>query len=148
MPLTDASAIQDHTQIKQEAAGKVEKFTPMAEARLRQLITDDKYEAIEGDDTHDGYDTLKRAESLMSLYFGFQYLNLRPTEIGGFTRVIGYGDSNQMLMSGKELQAYRGRTYDMAVELIDDIRDVLPQDANKFEDVDPGSFDAGPFTIG
>lgn len=148
MPITDAAAIKEHTQLTDAASQKVDKFAPLAEERLRQLITDPTYDEIKDDDQHDDHDTLKRAESFMSLYFGFQFLNLRPTEMGGFIKVIGYAEDNKMMMSARELKSYQAETYQMAIQMLDGIRDVIPEDPDEFDDVDPEIYDAGAFKIG
>jgi hypothetical protein len=53
-----------------------------------------------------------------------------------------------MLMSQRELKAVRAATYDMAIELLDGIRQVLPEDEDDFNDIDPDVYDAGAFKIG
>lgn len=148
MPITDADAIEEHTQLSAEASAKVVNYAPMAEQRLRQLVTDATYDEIAGDTNHDDYDRLQRAESLLSLYYGFQFLNLRPTSLGGFSKVIGIGpETNEILMSQKELNGYRAATYDMAFELLDGIRVELPEDPDEFDKLNPCVYDAGPIKI-
>lgn len=140
MPITDADAVQEHTQLRSKAADKLFGFAEHAEKRLRELVSDDTYDEIKGDPEHDDYDALQRAESLLCFFYGVQFVNLRPTELGGFSKIIGYGDQQtEQLMSHRELLSYRSKIYGMALELIEDLLPDLDDEAE--------SYDAGPFSV-
>lgn len=141
MAITTSADIAQFTQIKQKAAEKLFSFASQAEHRLRELLTDKIYESTAAKDPGDsGYQALLHSESLLCLYFGFSFLNLRPTDLGGFSKLIGYGqESSEALMSHRELEAYRQQIYSMAVELIESLRPDI-DDKTK-------SYDAGVVAI-
>lgn len=139
MPVTDVPAIKTHTLLDTDPAEKVANYADEAEATLRVLVTDAVYDDIAGG-SDAKYEKLQRAESYLCLWAAIPFLNLRPTDTGGLSKIIGYGDqTHEKLMSKAELDSYRGRFYAEAVNVIDDIRPGL----DGSEDV----YNAGPLTI-
>lgn len=140
--ITNADHIAEATQIKQKAAEKLAGFAGQAEGRLRVLLSGATYEEVAGKAPgNSDYQALLRAESLLSLYFGFVFLNLRPTDLGGFSKMIGYGgETSEALMSARELNSYRQGIYGMAVELIEHLRPDIDEETIT-------SYDAGGVVI-
>lgn len=150
MPITTALKIAEHCLLDTDPAGKVFTYADQAEAKLRFLLTSETYDEVKAEGAgQENFDNLQRAESYLSLYFALPFLNLRPTELGGLSKIIGYGEhQTEQLMGLGELKGYRGRFYEMAIGLLEDIREQVPEDPEDFKEAGIDSYDAGPFTIG
>ena len=136
MALTDGNTIKLHTQLKQSACDKAAAFVDVAEHKLIELITQAIFDALSGTDK----DRATRAESYLCIYFAMQFSNLRPTDLGGFSKIIGFGDQQtEQLMSKRELESYRQSIYNAAVQQIAELMPQLTQDST---DTD---YDFGPF---
>ncbi len=122
MPLTNSQKILEYTSFPQDLVGKLDPHIQKAEKRLRSLISDDLYEDLYTRHQADpDRQRATHAESLLSVYFAFPFLNLRPTTRGGFVKATGVDQSRNELMGKGEMERYRYRLYQQALELIADM---------------------------
>lgn len=120
MPFADANTISIHTQIGDKAAGKAVRFVPQAAAELKSLISAATYDSLlaSGDGT-EGYSECEQAESLLALSFALPFINLRPTDRGGLSRIIGLdSQTSEEIMSAREMERYTGLMKQQAAALV------------------------------
>lgn len=124
MPLTDKNKIADDTQLDAQASERIAAFIPQAVGKLKEWIGSEKYDELKGQtdpDPGSQADRARRCESYLSVFYAFHFLNLRPSNMGGFTKTIGWDERQEQLMSLSELNAYRDQIYVQAFELISDM---------------------------
>jgi hypothetical protein len=85
---------------------------PQAERYLRNRVSDSVYSAAQTAGTGADYEALKQAEAMLAVSYALPYVNMRLTETGGLSKVIGMADMdsreelltfNQIKMIQKEL---------------------------------------------
>lgn len=144
MSLTDKEKIAEHTQLDTKPAERIAAFIPQASRKLKELIGDTKYEEFESNSEAPQQgspaDRAARAESFLSVFYSFHFLNLRPSNLGGFTKTLGWEERSEELMSLSEVNKYRDEIYGAAVELVQDLISELTED-------DDQVFDAGRFQL-
>ena len=118
--LTNAEKIEEHTGFDAKASLRVFGFVASAKKEIIGWIGADKYDELTSAASPDAEEAA-RSESFLSLYFGMPFLNLRPTQLGGFSRQIGWDDRGEQLMSKSEMEQYRTTIYNMAKSLIEDL---------------------------
>lgn len=128
--LTSKALIQEHCAISNDkAAGRLEGFVPRARLLLIDFIGIDRYNellALPADDPV--RQTASRAESYATVFSGMLFLNLRPTDLGGFSRIIGYADRQEELMGVAEVEKYRSLIWSQMVDLVSHIHTPDPDE--------------------
>lgn len=148
MSVTTVNDIQDHCGLAEGPATKVFNYVDSATRKIKELISSDVYEQVAGDQGDANYDPMQRAESYLCLYFALPFLNLRPTEIGGLVKTVGYGEmQTEQLMGLGELKAYQIKLYQMAIGLLERLITQIPEDPDKAKKADIQSYDAGIIQI-
>lgn len=125
MPIATIVDIIEHTGLEPDVAQKAERKLPLASQRVRKLVGDLYYEALEaaaeGGEQYERRQRVVQAECLLAYADALPELNLRLTEKGGLVRSTGYGESRQSLMSKRELDDYRLDLTAQAKALISDL---------------------------
>ena len=124
MPLATLNSVKEDNSLTLEVAEKAFKKITVAENLLRKWIGDTKYNEILADTTHDYYDELKLAESLLCFAIALPRLNMYIREKGGLVKSTGYKETMNTLMGRRELIAYQRGVYNEAKHLIRDL--ILP----------------------
>ncbi len=138
MALADSDSIKQYGFVRQKIADKAVNFVNRAEKQLRGWITDSVYDGLE--DASEEKDLAKQSESLLALAFSLPQLNMRFSELGGLSKVIGIpGENSEELMSYRELRIYAEELKKQAFDLIDQLIPELDQY--------PDSFSASGFSI-
>jgi len=122
MPLTNSQKVLEYTGFPQDLVGQLDPHIRKAEQRMRSLIGNKVYEDLFTRHKADpDRQRATHAESLLSVYFAFPFWNLRPTTRGGFVKATGVDQSRNELMGKAEMERYRYRLYQQALELIADM---------------------------
>lgn len=118
--LTNSILIKSHCGIANDnAVARIAGFIPRGRKLLIDLIGEDLYQDLLGRDEDDpDRQNASRAESYAAVFSSMIFLNLRPTDLGGFSKIIGYGDRQEELMGVAELEKYRSLIYNQVVDLI------------------------------
>ncbi|MEP0004578.1 MAG: hypothetical protein ABJ387_03505 [Balneola sp.] len=132
MPLADSDSIKEFGFVKQKIADKAVKFANRAEKQLRGWISDDVYDALEDEPVNKAL--VKQSESILALALSLPQLNMRFSELGGLSKIIGIpGETSEELMSFRELRTYGEELKKQAFELIDVLIPDLATDPDSFE---------------
>ena len=121
MAITTAQKIQEVCSLEQRVANKVEEYITDAEFKIRELITDAKYEEIRDDSSHEYYERVQRAESVLAYYYALPFIALRHDGGGGFVTATGFNES-RVNLGGNRFQAQVGaRLMSRAKKMIRDL---------------------------
>ena len=138
MALADSNSIQQYGFVKEKIADKAAVYVSLAAIRVKHWITAAVYDALESES--DEETLVKQAESLMALAMALPQLNMRFSDLGGLSKIIGIpGENTEELMSFTQVKQYQEQLKKTAFELIEALVPEL--------DDDPASFDAGSFSI-
>ena len=111
-----------------------------AERYLRGRVTDAVYDAAENT-SDDNHETLKSAEAMLAVSYALPFVNLRVTETGGLTKVIGLNDleSREELLTPRAVDRLRHQLKAEADELTAHLVPVPSDDAD-VDQVEAGRF--------
>lgn len=76
----------------EELSDKALIHVPQAERYLRNRVSDSVYSAAQTAGSGADYDALKQAEAMLAVSYALPYVNMRLTETGGLSKVIGMAD--------------------------------------------------------
>lgn len=138
MPLANSLSIQEYGFVREKIGDKAAKFVKRASQQMKDWMTADVYGEI--DDQHASYDEARQAESLLALSFALPQLNMRFSDLGGLSKIIGIDSQNsEELMSFFQIKRYQEELRKQAFQLIEGLIPDL--------DDDPDSFNSGGFSI-
>lgn len=131
MALTSEQKIKSHTGVSAHAAKRIEQFLDEAALLLQDLISKSLYEDLEAAPTNDEKKLIaERAESYLCVYAALPFLNLRFTDLGGLSKIIGFGDRSEELMSQYESAKYQAAIWSRVQNLVRQIVDENAADDN------------------
>lgn len=119
MQLTDQHLIHQHTGIQKGACERIARYYDEGALLLIDLISNQKYSDLLSADEDDPDRLIaSRAASYLCVYAAMPFLNLRPTDLGGFSKVIGYGERTEELMSMHEISKYQQVVWSRVTRLV------------------------------
>lgn len=138
MPLANSLSIQEYGFVREKIGDKAEKFVNRASQQMKDWLTADVYGEI--DDEHTNYDEARQAESLLALSFALPQLNMRFSDLGGLSKIVGLdSQTSEELMSFFQVKRYQEELRKQAFQLIESLVPDL--------DDDPDQFSSGGFSI-
>ena len=102
-------------------SGRYSGYQYASPSAIVRRVAQDLYDDLQAKPDDEEYGLLARAEALLCLHEAMQIMNLRPTGQGGFTKTLGAKDNMTMLMSAREISAYKRTIYSQAKALVDDV---------------------------
>lgn len=120
MPIADTSSVNAEGNLSGIDADVLTAKLQSAEIELRSIITDEEYARIAAlVETHWDYIRLKKAESLMTIYFLLPALNIELDADGhGVIEYAYSSDGGDLHMSLEDVQELADRYYEQALQCI------------------------------
>lgn len=114
--LCDAVTAQETLGFPDYTVEKLQPHLPAAEKKLLELFGSDLYQSLLDAPADDPIrQDAVLANAYLAGYYALPFLNLKPSELGGFTTQTGFEASLNTIMSKRELDDYRKSMYNTAM---------------------------------